>query len=71
MKTLEKATTQVDSRQPREALRTAHSLVSAAREKKSRDMSWDLENLDKAVRVLNGVPFSVYQEELLQTLLTE
>ncbi|PVH81275.1 hypothetical protein DL98DRAFT_458528 [Cadophora sp. DSE1049] len=61
METLKKATTQFDSHLSREALRTSHSLVSAAREKRSRDMSRDLESFDKGLRILGEL--SQNQEE--------
>ena len=56
MEVLKKTATQFDSHLSREALRTAHSLVSAAREKRSRDMNRDLESFDNGLRALGELP---------------
>lgn len=61
MESLKKAVTQFNSHLSREALRTAHSLVSAAREKRSRDMRRDLESFDKGLQILGEM--SQDQEE--------
>ena len=54
LETLRNVSTVYDSHLSREAIRTAHSLVHGAREKRRKE----LESLDKGVKVIGSVPHS-------------